>query len=388
MASSSQVARSLAVCVLLAACVTADPKPTITPVPPAASPNTTVTPTVNVTDAPPLGGAWQAASGLGDAEIFDVTPGSTGWVAVGTTCDDCAAGAWFSADGIEWSGGAVPNGDVGSSWISSVATDESSWIAAGGRLEPGGGSAAVARALVWRSDEAQTWSLADTIRLGPCRAGCPSVGVVAAGANGAVLSWVQTINPERSSVYWSPDGRDWIPVDRAALGQDPGAGSYMYPTAALVLDDGRFVVVAAVAVWTSPDGRNWSQHASLTPNPTWLDAATDGRRVLVVEQGCEDCATDVWTSADGRTGWQRAPTALPIDSAHVTYAGDMFVLAGTMSGRGLRIFTSRDGMAWTEIDHDLSLRNCRVSDLAGSSDRVVLAAWDHCKPAIWVSRVS
>src|SRR4029453_3727728 len=117
-------------------------------------------------------------TGLGDAEIFDVTAGSSGWVAVGTTCDDCAAGAWFSGGGIEWSGGAVPNGGGGPSWISSVATDASTWMAAGGRLESGGGSAAVARALIWRSEDGRTWSLADTIRLGPCRAGCPSIGVV------------------------------------------------------------------------------------------------------------------------------------------------------------------------------------------------------------------
>ncbi|MGI8928653.1 MAG: hypothetical protein ACR2H0_04210 [Candidatus Limnocylindrales bacterium] len=350
----------------------------------------TPAPTLAATD-PPLGAAWEAATGLGDADIFDIARGPLGWVAAGTTCDDCDAAAWFSADGLAWSGGAIPNDGTGTSWVSSVAAHGSAWVAAGGRLEDDGGSAAVSRALIWRSEDGRKWSLADSILLGRCLEGCPLIGAVVAGSSCVILSGVQTIDPDRSSVYWSRDGDDWAQVDRAVFKQRPGVGTYVFPTAPTVLDDGRFVLVAQLCggcgmVWSSMDGLDWSQGPTLTPDPLRLDVATDGRRVVVVEQACDDCLTTTWTSADGRTGWQRGPTELPILSAHVTYAADRFVVAGKRLPNGVSIFTSPDGAAWTRIDSDLAIGDCGVADLAGSDDRIIVAADDHCSPAIWVSR--
>ncbi len=375
------------------------PTPTATQRPPTGTPNATTeatrpgsltpAPTLAATDPPPLGAAWEAASGLGDADIFSLARGPLGWVAAGTTCDDCAAGAWVSEDGLDWTGGAIPNDGTGTSWVSSVAAHGSDWVAAGGRLEDHGSGPAVSRALIWRSEDGRTWSLVDTILLGRCRAGCPLIGAVAAGSSGVILSWVQTIDPDRSSVYCSRDGNDWIQTDRAVFGQRPGFGTFAF-SAATVLDDGRFVLVAhpcdgCGTVWTSTDGRDWSQDATLAPDPVWLDVATDGRRVVVVES-CEGCMTEVWTSPDGRTGWQRGPTELPIVSAHVTYAGGRFVVASQRFPNGVSIYTSPDGAAWTRIDSDLGIGDCGVSALVGSEDRILVAAGEHCRPGVWVSR--
>src|SRR5829696_2535360 len=112
--------RAFVLGVVVASCMAPVPTRTATqdaPATPEATRPGSPTPaqTLAATD-PPLGAAWQAASGLGDADIFDIARGPLGWVAAGTTCDDCSAAAWFSEDGLAWSGGAIPNDGTGTSW--------------------------------------------------------------------------------------------------------------------------------------------------------------------------------------------------------------------------------------------------------------------------------
>jgi hypothetical protein len=342
---------------------------------------------------PPLAARWEKATGAGEGPV-DVARGPSGWVAVGSP--DCAdpsclvanAAAWFSEDGLTWSGGTIP--DSGNTYLTTVAADGSGWLAAGYSYVDEGGSAGVSYAVIWASPDGRSWSLVDSIRQGPCLEGCPSIGELAVLPGVAILSWVQTINPDRSGLYRSENGGRWRRVDRATFG--PGASSYAFPSVAAEAG-GRFVVVTALCegcatVWTSADGRDWTPLTTLSPQQAVLDVATDGQRVVVLEQAeWDDRETSVWTSADGRSEWTRGGP-LPIWQPRITYAGNRFLAAGETAPNGVGVFSSSDGMSWAPVRNDLYLGdwgNCGLDALAGAEDRVVAVVADESCTGIWVS---
>lgn len=340
-----------------------------------------------------MGAVWEPASGFGDGVPNDVAWGRTGWVAVGTSCGDgcttTSAAAWFSTDGLTWLGEPIPDSDR--TYLSTVTSFGSQWLAAGVRFEDDGTTTAV----IWRSADSHTWSLADTIALGPCPAGCPWIEHLVAGPGGVILSWVHAVDTERSTVWWSADGEDWAPVDRAIFDAAPNAR--LYTTAAVVVG-GRFVLVGGCrgceTVWSSTDGRAWSLDATLsaTPDPfpadLDIDLATDGRRVLIVEDACQQaCGTGIWSSADGRTGWTFGSDLLLISQPRVTFAANTFFLAGETAPNGLRVFGSPDGITWTVASRRPPLGPCGFSGFVGAGDRLLLIGGDEgCGSGIWVSR--
>ncbi len=389
MSGSGRSSWRLVVALLAGSCTLA-PSATPQSIPESPSPIYTAASTATPfpSEAPPIGVAWQPASGIHDADLLDAARGPRGWVAVGSSCTDCskaAAAAWFSADGLSWSAATVPDG--ANATLTTVASDGSTWFAAGVALEDDGGNAARAMARLWRSSDGRTWSLVDSILLGRCLAGCPFVDQLEAGPGGVILSGVHTTDPDRSGAYWSPDGGGLTLVDRATFGLARGA--YWQRTAAAVAG-GRFVMVGGScdrceAVWSSTDGRKWTLDAKLGPALVEPHVATDGRRVVVVDGACPgDCETVVWTSADGRTGWTLGSRTLPIWSPRVAYAGSSFIVAGRRAPNGISIFASPDGKAWAEVNSDLGLGDCGFVALAGSADRVLLVGDQDC-PGIWLS---
>src|SRR5262249_52637705 len=137
------------------------------------------------------------------------------------------------------------------------------------------------------------------------------------------------------------------------------------------------------SIWSSADGRHWTRDAALSPSPAALDVATDGRRVVVVEESCPNdaCRTVTWTSADGRTAWSLSPGELPIVRPRVAFAA-----GETIPGTGfVHLFSSPNGLTWTEIQSDLDLGECDVAALAGAADRLLLVGDGDCRQ-IWVSR--
>jgi hypothetical protein len=214
-----------------------------------------------------------------------------------------------------------------------------------------------------------------------------------------MLSWVHALERERSTVYWSQDGEDWTQIDKATFGVPPS--TYMHSSAAIVVD-GRFVMVGGSCegcgtVWSSTDGRDWTLDLTVSPHADQVDVATDGHRVVVVTRACPDaCETelatlaDIWTSADGRTGWARSAQQLPIAYPRLAFAAGTFFAFGE-APNGVQIFTSIDGAEWTHIPRrDLPLgTGCRVASVAGSEDRVVVVGGGEPEACsgIWVSRV-
>src|SRR5262249_28374058 len=93
-----------------------------------------------------------------------------------------SAGAWFSADGLSWSNAAIPDG--ADYTLRTVATDGSSWYAAGERFEQDG----LVRGRIWRSTDARTWKVIKSFDVGMCGEGVPSIGMLAAGPGSALLT--------------------------------------------------------------------------------------------------------------------------------------------------------------------------------------------------------
>jgi hypothetical protein len=407
MPTSARLRRTLLVGLTVAACTN---PPTVAPTPSfavQASPAPSASPSASPTFSPeptlaPIGAHWDAVDGIGSGSVYDVAHGEQGWVAVGSSCrDDCPGmdgAVWFSVDGLSWSGGPI-HGGVGdadptaNTTLTTVATDGSVWYAAGVRFifDPVA-NAGNTWAVSWRSNDARTWSPAGALELGHCYEGCPSIGQLAVVSGGAILSYVvKTLDAARSSVYRTPDGSAWTLVKRSAFGLSQDA-PILFDNSATVAND-RYVLVGAGCndcgtVWSSADGRTWTRDGTLGTGPVGFDVASDGRRVVVAEQVCpeEECVTMMWASADGRTGWRAADQTLPIQRPRVAFAAATFIVVGDTGSAGGRVFTSRDGRAWTQVADDLVLGDCALSGLAGAENGLALAA-EGC-PSLWVSRAA
>lgn len=222
----------------------------------AVSPSTGPSPPIRVPsdaptdlpDPPPIGAAWELAATLDDGEVLDVARGPSGWVAGGWVrcpdagCNGGAAAAWFSTDGLTWTGGPVSDGRGAA--ISTVATDGDRWFAAGVGTE-GTGDTLRERAMVWRSTDGTEWRLASSISLGPPEKGLGPIRDLAAGPGGAILSWLDpgdADEPERSTVYWSENGETWQPIDKTIFGLPPDGSLGLSRT---TVADGRFILVGS-----------------------------------------------------------------------------------------------------------------------------------------------
>src|SRR5690606_31434354 len=93
-------------------------------------------------------------------------------------------------------------------------------------------------------------------------------------------------------------------------------------------------------VMTSPDGINWTAHASANDAAVWNSVTYgNGKFVAVASNG------DAMSSSDGET-WVYHDTGLDNAWNGVTYGNGKFV-AVAISGTGNRVMTSEDGATWT-----------------------------------------
>jgi hypothetical protein len=249
------------------------------------------------------------------------------------------------------------------------------------------------KALIWRSPNGRDWTLVGSIPLAPPEKGIGPVGELAAGPSGVILTWVDPGEPGQRTIYWSENGESWLPVDKEMFGVPPDGFLHMWGETVV---DGRFVLVGECGgcgtVWSSRDGRDWSLDATLGEESAGLDVASDGRRVVVVDEQCaEACQVRILISEDGRTGWTPAPQVLPVGDPLVTYAADTYIVTASIEDRddpryGAQVFTSPDGLRWTEyVDTDFRSGDCFARELEGAEDRVVILGGGSCE-GLWVSR--
>ncbi len=119
----------------------------------------------------------------------------------------------------------------------------------------------------------------------------------------------------------------------------------------------------AAAVWTSPDGVDWSRVAHDEPS-----LGGDGRQAMygvtaggpgLVAVGVDGLAAAAWTSPDGEDWTRVAPGSTDLSEGAglgmfaVTEAGQGLVAVGTDALRDAgAVWTSTDGQDWTRVPHD------------------------------------
>ena len=338
---------------------------------------------------------WSVVSqdgAVSDGEgIFSMTRGGSGLVAVGMEGNrgpwaknsDTDAAVWTSPDGITWS--RVPHdetvfGGEHSQVMSSVIAGGPGMVAVGWDGQGILNDIPDVDAAIWTSVDGETWSRVphdedvlggawiESVTLG-------GPGLVAVGGTGGY-------NTDGDAVVWtSVDGITWsrVPHDESVFG---GANSY-FMSDVTVGGPGLVAVGSGggigpwdrgdnhAAVWTSVDGIIWSRvpddEALLSTggNSAPMLSVTAGGPGLVAvgsdwwTQGL--ARTPVWTSPDGIT-WTRVPDDETVRGVmmDVTVGGPGLVAVGCVCAASWSpvVWTSVDGITWTPLpDDDAVLRH-------------------------------
>ena len=335
---------ALVAIVVLAAC-SADPGSTPSPMP-TSSPTPAATPEPVPSDTPaptvPPTVAWEQATVPGSpspSASITIVPGGEGLIAIGF---DGAFGTilWTSPDGREWTD--ITPADFASVGIVSV-------------VEFGGGLVGVGRgdtinvdanqAAVYRSDDGVTWRRVDA---GDEMQG-QLIDVVATDDGLYAVGGVP--GADAAGVWHSVDGETW----------ERTGGDFEHAFMWAIAEGGPGLVAVGwrrnpepdLAVWTSPDGAEWT----LAPDPEGF-AGFEGTDVidldgtLVMVGGALDGSGGrIWTSNDGTT-WELADVDLGEADAFArtvarTPAG--LVATGGGSDAAARAWISTDGVAWTPL---------------------------------------
>ena len=199
---------------------------------------------------------------------------------------------------------------------------------------------------VWTSGDGVSWS--EQI-LG----GNAGAGLVAAGAT-------RTVVVANGASWWSTDGRSWVPASRppavhTAGGWGGGPGSVIATGAGFVAvggDASAGVDPATTRAWTSTDGDTWTA-LPLDPDlaPLCVDDVVEGPSSLVaVGSDCNRHAA-IAVSRDGGLTWERPTVGSSLTNATaldvVTHGSSGFVAYGQTRVRGIGVWASTDGRAWS-----------------------------------------
>ncbi|MEE8407790.1 MAG: hypothetical protein V3S32_11660 [Acidimicrobiia bacterium] len=292
--------------------------------------------------------------GANSQTMWDVTVGDFGLVAVGhdghgilDDVPDVDAAIWTSVDGDSWS--RVPHDEevFGGAWITSVTVGGPGLVAVGGT----DGYFTDGDAVVWTSTDGITWSRVphdETIFGGPQR---QTMYDVVAGGPGLV------------AVGREGDERPWDNSDDNAA-----------------------------AVWTSVDGITWNRvpHDETVfgtgGNPVMLSVTAGGPGLVAVGADywpSERAETPVWTSPDGFT-WTRVPDDESFRGSMngVTAGGSGLVAVGA---EGM-VWTSADGITWSRVPNDDAVFGSDwVFRVTFGGPGFVAVGWDGSNAAVWVS---
>lgn len=204
------------------------------------------------------GTTWDRVSLEGQIEHFEgtqmigVTAGEAGFVAVGSAPRMDASAAWTSTDGLAWQ--RVPHGPVfETSFMWSVTTGGPGFVAVGWEGRP------EIRAAVWTSPDGVEWTLAEPLPGGEEF----QARSVAEGEDGTLVAVGDSIGGGQSAIWTSQDGVTWTAVGDPAMFEGTLVSSVVafrggFLAAGSVTAGGGVGVDAAV--WTSPDGEEWTLH--------------------------------------------------------------------------------------------------------------------------------
>ncbi|MFV1990606.1 MAG: hypothetical protein ACC652_07680 [Acidimicrobiales bacterium] len=311
-----------------------------------------------------------------------VTAGGPGFVAVGIddAQTDVNAAVWTSTDSINWTRVADPDGIFGGpsrQVMTAVTAGGPGLVAVGFEGAPGEEQAAI-----WTSVDGPDWSRVppdETIFGGE---GLQAISSVTAGGPGLVAVGLdESAGDQGAAAVWtSVDGLSWtrVPHDDDALG-GPGEQSMSSVTAggpglvAVGADRGAGTGDAS-AVWTSEDGLSWSR----VPHDATIFENINGQVVMfsvvaggpgLVAVGADSgvssgTAAAVWTSPDGFE-WTRVPHVGSVFGGGSTTqmlsvsAGDSGLVASGFDRSDTDpreadavVWTSEDGLQWARLPRD------------------------------------
>jgi hypothetical protein len=263
---------------------------------------------------------WGGNPDVGGAIVVGTVAGGPGYVSFGNHNN-----LWYSTDGSDWAPADVPAPPADlvlpdypdlSADISHVVAVGNHLVATGSYVAENSDATGKARDFVLVSDDGRTWStvLPDMgDRAGPLQ--------LTAGPNGFLLIGGPLDGDKASTIWQSADGHQWqsIATHDFASGTsqevriDDLAGA---TTGFVAVGDARacFDCAPEALVWSSLDGRSWSELAAgepfnvREPGRTSLDSViTDGSRFVV--GGQHDGQPAIWISGAERSHGSLSPTS-------------------------------------------------------------------------------
>ena len=301
---------------------------------------------------------------FGSVSVKAVTAGGPGFVAVGeddSGTSPAGSTVWLSSDGTSWSRIPIDGSPRGAVSLSGVASGASGTLVAVGQDSENEPAA-------WFSADGTTWRRAN-VRL-PAIGGDADgmftvvpdgVGFIATGRSG-----------DGGYLWRSADGTSWEPIpDESVFGGpgDQGLGTVVRGGPGFVI--GGYdrppgdAYQGSAAVWTSTDGASWTRVAE--QSGVFASGGFTSMQVVfaggpgLIGMGSSDLLlanqgnTAVWTSPDG-ANWSRAPDQASLAGASISAvepSGQGFVAVGyirTGKRRTGVVWTSADGLTWDRVD--------------------------------------
>lgn len=132
------------------------------------------------------------------------------------------------------------------------------------------------------------------------------------------------------TIVTSTDGRNWVAVNS---GTTSVLGS-------VAISENRFVALSATTAYTSSDGLQWA--AQSIGNATRLQQIAFGNGIFVATSITDSNTLQTWSSVDA-VNWTAHSFGTFSTDASVSFSGGLFWL-----GDGSGVFSSTDGMTWTQ----------------------------------------
>lgn len=349
---------------------------------------------------------WVAAQvhGSDDAEMLGVVATERGGLAVGHRTDGerSTAALWETTDGHVWSqfdDAAFDLDDGSSTRLSAIGAG-----AEGHLLIAGVNDGTV---VMWLSEDGGThWSEvgdADVLGRGEVRA------ITHDGTVWLAAGHERREGGARGVVWRSLDGHAWERIEAPTLADEEheavlvlASGGEGTLAGGVSIDERSGATVGRTPLWTSADGRTWSQlpdEEHLAPAVTRITALAARRDQLVaaLQRGQDGDGESLlgWSTDDGVT-WELGQTVAARDGHidHIMEAPDGFLLALGSVGSGPAIWVAEDPAEW-ELVSSPSLQesagarartaavtggNVAVIGSAGVDGRSQAVAWVHGPP--------
>jgi hypothetical protein len=294
------------------------------------------------------GATWtrSASEDLDGTDLFDIRPGGPGFIATGSDGPTPGTGEptiWTSEDGVSWD--RLPDDPVfgDTLFISAIAPGGPGLVAVGSWMG------------AWYSSDGMTWERASVPPVPPGvypgdNGVTPQVYLSDLAVQGdrlvamgdGLLADDGNLEHSVVVVWTSRDGRSWtdVPTPADVFPQDSSISDITAgPDGFVAVGEITVGEVSTPAIWSSPDGRKWRLHL---PGPDGLQlssvAVGDGGYVAVgatmlcTTTDCGSREAVVMTSVDGET-WVRVPSgpefrvAQPADPANAPGAAMYDVVA-------------------------------------------------------------